>query len=436
MRVSFYTLGCKVNQNETGALAQLFEASGYTVVDTEEAADVYVVNSCTVTNFGDQKSRKWLRRQKREHPGAVTVLTGCYPQAFPEEAAAIAEADVVTGSGNRRAILAAVQQVLDGTAERVVDIRPHEKGEKFEELPMDRFAEHTRAFVKVEDGCNRRCAYCVIPRARGPVRSRAESSILEELRRLVQTGYREVVLTAISLPSYGTDTGTGLAELVEHAAAVPGIDRIRLGSLDPDMLTDEDIRRLAAVPQLCPQFHLSLQSGCDKTLRAMRRPYTTAQYAEVAEKLRKAFGEEELSLTTDVIVGFPGETEEDFEASMAFVTAQRFLKVHVFPYSRRSGTPAYDFPDQIPEHEKEARSRRMNEAVEAVRAEEASAMQGRKAEVLLETPLSNTLFTGYTKQYLPVVVTAPGYKSGDIVTVTLGEWDGQRAKATAAPRNP
>lgn len=435
MRVSFYTLGCKVNQNETGALAQLFEASGYTVVDTEEAADVYVVNSCTVTNFGDQKSRKWLRRQKREHPGAVTVLTGCYPQAFPEEAAAIAEADVVTGSGNRRAILAAVQQVLDGTAERVVDIRPHEKGEKFEELPMDRFAEHTRAFVKVEDGCNRRCAYCVIPRARGPVRSREESSILEELRRLVQTGYREVVLTAISLPSYGTDTGTGLAELVEHAAAVPGIDRIRLGSLDPDMLTDEDIRRLAAVPQLCPQFHLSLQSGCDKTLRAMRRPYTTAQYAEVVKKLRDAFGEEELSLTTDVIVGFPGETEENFEASMAFVTAQRFLKVHVFPYSRRSGTPAYDFPNQIPEHEKEARSRRMNEAVEAVRTKEAAAMQGRKAEVLLETPLSATLFTGYTKQYLPVIVTAPGHQSGDIVTVTLGEWDGQRTRATLASEN-
>lgn len=431
MRVSFYTLGCKVNQNETGALAQLFEASGYTVVETGEAADVYVVNSCTVTNFGDQKSRKWLRRQKREHPGAVTVLTGCYPQAFPEEAAAIAEADVVTGSGNRHAILQAVQKVLDGTAERVVDIRPHEKGEKFEELPMDRFAEHTRAFVKVEDGCNRRCAYCVIPRARGPVRSRAESSILEELRRLVQTGYREVVLTAISLPSYGTDTGTGLAELVEHAAAVPGIDRIRLGSLDPDMLTDEDIRRLAAVPQFCPQFHLSLQSGCDKTLRAMRRPYTTAQYAQVVRKLREAFGAEELSLTTDVIVGFPGETEEDFEKSMEFVTAQRFLKVHVFPYSRRSGTPAYDFPDQIPEHEKEARSRRMSEAVEAVRAQEAAAMQGRKAEVLLETPLSATLFTGYTKQYLPVAVTAPGHKSGDIVTVTLGEWDGQRSKAAA-----
>ena len=189
MRVTFYTLGCKVNQNETGALAQLFEENGYTVVSNEEGADVYIVNSCTVTNFGDQKSRKWLRRAKRENPGAVTVLTGCYPQAFPDEAAEIAEADVVTGSGNRHAILTDVQKVLNGEEERVIDIRPHEKGERFEELPMDKFAEHTRACVKVEDGCNRRCAYCVIPRARGPVRSRDEASVLEELRRLADAGY-------------------------------------------------------------------------------------------------------------------------------------------------------------------------------------------------------------------------------------------------------
>lgn len=398
MRVTFYTLGCKVNQNETGALAQLFEESGYTVVSNEEGADVYVVNSCTVTNFGDQKSRKWLRRAKRENPGAVTVLTGCYPQAFPEEAAAIAEADVVTGSGNRRAILQDVQKVLNGESERVVDIRPHEKGERFEELPMDKFAEHTRAFVKVEDGCNRRCAYCVIPRARGPVRSRDEASILQELHRLTESGYKEIVLTAISLPSYGTDSGTSLVELVEKAAAVPGVERLRLGSLDPDMLHDDDILRLSRVKKLCPQFHLSLQSGCDKTLRAMRRPYTTAQFAEIADKLRKAFGPDNVSFTTDVIVGFPGETEEDFEASMKFVTEQRFLKVHVFPYSRREGTAAYDFSDQIPEHEKEERSRRMTAAVESVRAEEAAKMQGRMADVLLETPLSATLFTGYTKQ--------------------------------------
>lgn len=432
MRVTFYTLGCKVNQTETGALAQLFEENGYTVVPNEETADVYVVNSCTVTNFGDQKSRKWLRRAKRENPGAVTVLTGCYPQAFPQEAAAIAEADVVTGSGNRRAILRDVQRVLDGEAERVVDIRPHEKGERFEELPMDKFAEHTRAFVKVEDGCNRQCAYCVIPRARGPVRSRSEQSILQELHRLTAAGYKEIVLTAISLPSYGADTGTSLVELVERAAAVPGVERLRLGSLDPDMLHEDDICRLARVEKLCPQFHLSLQSGCDKTLRAMRRPYTTAQYAAIAACLREAFGAENVSFTTDVIVGFPGETEEDFAQSMAFVTAQRFLKVHVFPYSRRAGTPAYDFPGQVPEHEKEARSRRMTAAVEAVRAEEAARMQGRTASVLLETPLSATLFSGYTPQYLPVLVHAPGCLSGDIVDVTLGAWDGKRCRATLA----
>ena len=432
MRVTFYTLGCKVNQNETGALAQLFEESGYTVVPNEEAADVYVVNSCTVTNFGDQKSRKWLRRAKRENPGAVTVLTGCYPQAFPEEAAGIMEADVVTGSGNRRAILQDVQKVLDGEAERVVDIRPHEKGERFEELPMDKFAEHTRAFVKVEDGCNRQCAYCVIPRARGPVRSRDEASILQELHRLTESGYKEIVLTAISLPSYGTDTGTSLVDLVEKAAAVPRVERLRLGSLDPDMLHDDDIFRLSRVEKLCPQFHLSLQSGCDKTLRAMRRPYTTAQFAEIADKLRSAFGADRVSFTTDVIVGFPGETEEDFEAGMAFVTGQRFLKVHVFPYSRREGTPAYDYPDQVPEPEKDDRSRRMTAAVEAVRAEEAARMQGRTADVLLETPLSATLFTGYTKQYLPVLVTAPGCQTGDIVKVTLGAWDGKRSRAELA----
>lgn len=429
MRVTFYTLGCKVNQNETGALAQLFEENGYTVVSYEEGADVYIVNSCTVTNFGDQKSRKWLRRAKRENPGAVTVLTGCYPQAFPEEAAKITEADVVTGSGNRHAILADVQKVLDGEQTRVVDIRPHEKGEQFEELPMDKFAEHTRAFVKVEDGCNRRCAYCVIPRARGPVRSRDEASVLEELRRLAEAGYKEVVLTAISLPSYGTDSGTSLVELIEKAAEVPGIERIRLGSLDPDMLHAEDIRRMAAVKKLCPQFHLSLQSGCDKTLRTMRRPYTTAQYADIAAQLRQAFGAENVSFTTDVIVGFPGETEEDFEASMDFVTGMRFLKVHVFPYSRREGTAAFDFPDQLPEHEKEARSHRMTAAVEKVRAAEVAAMQGRTASVLLETPLSNTLFTGYTKQYLPVLVSAPGHKTGDIVEVVLGAWDGKRCRA-------
>ena len=429
MRVTFYTLGCKVNQNETGALAQLFEENGYTVVSNEEPADVYVVNSCTVTNFGDQKSRKWLRRAKRENPGAVTVLTGCYPQAFPEEAAEIKEADVVTGSGNRHAILADVTRVLNGEDERVVDIRPHRKGEKFEELPMDKFAEHTRAFVKVEDGCNRQCAYCVIPRARGPVRSRSEESILAELRQLAASGYREVVLSAISLPSYGLDTGTNLVELVEKCAQVEGIERIRLGSLDPDMLTPEFIARLAAVDKLCPQFHLSLQSGCTATLRRMRRVYTAEQYAQVVADIRAAYGDRPVSFTTDCICGFPGETVEDFEESCAFLKQIGFLKVHVFPYSRRSGTPAYDFPDQVHEREKQERSRTMNALAEELRRDVLTTYEGMEDEVLLETALSETLFTGYTRLYVPVVVSAPGRKSGEIVRVRLGSYDGERVRA-------
>ena len=429
MRVCFYTLGCKVNQNETGALAQLFEQNGFTVVEEKDGADVYVVNSCTVTNFGDQKSRKWLRRAKRENPGAVTVLTGCYPQAFPDEAAEIAEADVVTGSGNRHAILTDVQKVLNGEEERVIDIRPHEKGERFEELPMDKFAEHTRAFVKVEDGCNRQCAYCVIPRARGPVRSRDEASILAELRQLAASGYREVVLSAISLPSYGLDTGTNLVELVEHCAQVEGIQRIRLGSLDPDMLTPEFITRLAAVEKLCPQFHLSLQSGCTATLRRMRRVYTAEQYAQVVDQLRAAYGARPVSFTTDCICGFPGETQADFEESCEFLKKIGFLKVHVFPYSRRSGTPAYDFPEQVHEREKQERSRVMNAIAEEVRREVLAAYVGTEDDVLLETPLSGTLFTGYTRLYIPVVVSAPGHESGQIVHVRLGEYDGERVRA-------
>jgi threonylcarbamoyladenosine tRNA methylthiotransferase MtaB len=434
MRVSFYTLGCKVNQNETGALEQLFEANGFTVVPMDTAADLYIVNSCTVTNFGDQKSRKWLRRAKRENPGAITVLTGCYPQAFPEEAAQIAEADIVTGSGNRHAILANVQKLLSGESQRIIDIRPHTKSELFEELPMSRFAEHTRAFVKVEDGCNRQCAYCVIPRARGSVRSRREVGILEELARLSAGGYREVVLTAISLPSYGTDTGTSLIDLIEHAAAVPGIERIRLGSLDPDMIHPAEIARMAKIPKLCPQFHLSLQSGCSKTLRAMRRPYTAEQYAAIAAEFRRVYGPGNVSLTTDVIVGFPGETEQDFVESMAFVLSQRFLKVHVFPYSRRKGTPAFSFPDQVSEQEKESRSHRMGKAVEDMRGEVAHAMEGQTAQALLEAPLSSTLFTGYTRQYLPVAVHAPGHHAGEILPVRLLSWDGEHCQAEVLPR--
>lgn len=428
MRVCFYTLGCKVNLNETGALEQMFRGAGFTIVPEGEQADVFVVNSCTVTNFGDQKSRKWLRRAKRENPGAVTVLTGCYPQAFPEEAAQFMEADLVCGNGDRRAILDNVMKLLNGH-ERIVAITPHARGERFEELPVERFETHTRAFIKVEDGCNRQCAYCVIPRARGPVRSRSEASILAELEQLAAAGYREVVLSAISLPSYGLDTGTNLVELIERCATVEGIERIRLGSIDPDMLTPEYIRRLAAIDKLCPQFHLSLQSGCTATLRRMRRVYTAEQYAEVVSLIRAAYGDRPVSFTTDCICGFPGESEADFEESCDFLRRIGFLKVHVFPYSRRSGTPAYDFPDQIHERDKQQRSRAMNAVAEQIRREVLAGYEGSEDEVLLETPLSGTLFTGYTRLYVPVVVSAPGHASGQIIRVRLGQYDGERVRA-------
>ena len=428
MRVCFYTLGCKVNLNETEALEQLFRRSGFTVVPDGQPADVYIVNSCTVTNFGDQKSRKWLRHAKRENPGAVTVLTGCYPQAFPEQAAGLLEADLVCGNTDRRAILDHVMQLLNGH-ERIVAVTPHTRGEVFEEMPVDRFETHTRAFIKVEDGCNRRCAYCIIPKARGPVRSRPISSILAELRQLAGAGYREVVLSAISLPSYGTDTGTDLYELVEQCAGVEGIQRIRLGSLDPDMLTPEGIRRLAAVDKLCPQFHLSLQSGCDATLRRMRRPYTTAQYLDVVRQLRQAYAGRPVSFTTDCICGFPGESEEDFVRSCGFLEEVGFLRVHVFPYSRREGTPAYDFPQQVHEREKQARSRRMHDRAEEVRRAVLAGLEGSEDQVLLETPVSATVFTGYTRLYVPVSVSAPGCAAGDIVRVRLGRYDGARVQA-------
>ena len=426
VKVSFYTLGCKVNQNETGALERLFCANGFELAAPGEAADVYVVNSCTVTAGGDKKSRQWLRRAKREHPAAVTVLTGCYPQAFADEAAGIAEADVVTGAKARGRILDDVLRFLQ-TRERIVDIAPHEKGEAFEELPMGQFEGHTRAFLKVEDGCDRRCAYCVIPRARGPVRSRAEESILKELAVLAKAGYAEAVLSGINLSSYGKDTGTSLGELVRQAASVEGLRRIRLGSLEPDLMTDAEIERLAGVSELCPQFHLSLQSGCTTVLRRMRRVYTADEYRDVVRRLRAAIPRAQF--TTDIIVGFPGETDEEFEETVRFVREIGFLKVHVFSFSRREGTPAFDMPDQVNEHVKAQRSRRLQAEADKVRAGVIAAMEGDTVEVLLETQIAHGVFTGYTKEYVPVRIRALGHNTGDVVNAVLGAFDGERCEA-------
>lgn len=426
MRAAFYTLGCKVNQNETGALEEMFRHAGFDVVPPDQAADVFVVNSCTVTASGDAKSRRALGRARAKNPGVVTVLTGCSPQAFPAKVTDWG-ADVVTGTAQRTRLLENIQKFMDsGTP--VVDIAPMGKGQVFEELPSAPLPGRTRAFVKIQDGCNRRCAYCVIPTARGPSRSREEASILKELDSLAQKGFAEVVFTGINLPSYGRDTGTNLAEITRAAAGVPGIERVRLSSLEPDLLPVEQIEILASIPQFCHHFHLSLQSGCDATLRRMRRPYTTAEYAAVAQKLRAAMPS--AGFTTDVIVGFPGESEADFEESLAFVRQMAFLKVHVFPFSARAGTPAAEFPGQLSKTEKAARAARLQQAADEVRAAWIFGQQGSVQQVLLETPLPDGRFTGYTGSYIPVALAAPGARQGDILAVRLGPFDGERCAAT------
>ena len=426
LKIAFYTLGCKVNQNETGALEQLFCDNGFSLAQPTEDADVYIVNSCTVTAGGDKKSRQWLRRAKRQNPDAVTVLTGCYPQAFPQEASQATEADIITGSKNRAHLLDNVLSFLQ-TRERIVDIAPHQQRDLFEELPMESLAGHTRAFMKIEDGCNRRCAYCVIPRARGNVRSRQEENILKELAVLARAGYREVVFSGINLSSYGQDTQTNLAQIVKKAAQVEGIERIRLGSLEPDLLDDACIQQMAAVKELCPQFHLSLQSGCTPTLRRMRRVYTADEYRTVVRKLRASFPS--ATFTTDIIVGFPGETEEEFAETVSFVREIGFLKVHVFSYSRRAGTPAYDMPDQVDESVKAQRNHLLQKEADAVRSEIIRAREGQTVEVLLEKPVAKDRYTGYTKEYIPVLIHAPGHVQGEIVPARLGSFDGERCTA-------
>ncbi|HCB65172.1 MAG TPA: tRNA (N(6)-L-threonylcarbamoyladenosine(37)-C(2))-methylthiotransferase MtaB [Ruminococcaceae bacterium] len=401
MKAVFVTLGCKVNQYETQVLEEKFAKAGIALAKEGEKADFCIVNSCTVTASGDKKTRQMLRRLKRQYPDAVMVLTGCYPQAFPQEASELEEADIVTGSTNRSGLLDLVQAYLQ-TPQRMVQIIPHQKGEAFEKMTATHFSERTRAFVKIQDGCDRYCAYCIIPYARGPVRSKPLSDITAELGQLAAQGYQEVVLVGINLPCYGKDLGLRLIDAVEAACQVEGIRRIRLGSLEPELLTAEDLKRLAAQPKFCPQFHLSLQSGCDRTLKAMNRHYDSAEYRRIVQDIRKAF--ENPSITTDIMVGFPGETEEDFRQSADFAKEIGLAKAHVFAYSVRPGTRAASMPDQVSQREKEQRSSRLIEVTNATRQAFLQTQVGREEEVLFETTQTPYGIEGYTPNYTPVCV--------------------------------
>ena len=399
MDFNILPLGCKVNQYESQAMREDLIRNGYTLSENKDKADITVINTCTVTSVSDAKNRKLIHRVRRQNPDGIIVLTGCMPQAFPEEMKELDECDIILGNKERSKLVPAIRTYL---ADRVkqVDIPAYlNRGDSYENLTVSSFGEHTRAFIKIEDGCNRFCTYCVIPYARGRVRSKPLDALKSELENVALSGYREVVLVGINLSAYGLGEDFNLADAVETACGVEGIERVRLGSIEPEQMDDELISRLAAQKKLCPQFHLSLQSGCDKTLKTMNRHYDTSEYAEIVKNLRAAFPNS--SMTTDVMVGFAGESEEDFKASMAFVKEIGFAKVHVFPYSLRKGTRAESLPDHVSPAEKERRAKLMGELVEKSRQEFLRSQVGLTEEVLFER-LRHGYLEGYTKNYTPV----------------------------------
>ena len=405
-KAALHNLGCKVNAYETEAMQQLLEQAGYEIVPFEESADVYVINTCSVTNIADRKSRQMIHRAKKQNPDAVVVAAGCYVQTHEEQARADEAVDLILGNNKKHelvplleAFFAGKENIKTGENEFFYDINDGVR--EYEELRLDQTAEHTRAFMKVQDGCNQFCSYCIIPYARGRVRSRALDSVLEEAKRLSAQGYKEVVLTGIHLSSYGVDTNDSLLHLIEAVHQVEGIERIRLGSLEPKIVTEEFVRALAKLPKLCPHFHLSLQSGCDATLRRMNRKYTTAEYENGCRILRKYF--EHPAITTDVIVGFPGETEEEFAETEAFLERIHFYEMHVFKYSKRQGTRAAVMPDQVPENIKAIRSDRLIELGERMSKEFCDYYIGKQQEVLFEEAVrinGVSYYTGYTKEYV------------------------------------
>lgn len=399
MKAAFYTLGCKVNQYETQALSEALMREGFLIVPHSEDADVYIINSCTVTAESDKKTRQAVRRFKRLHPDSVVVLTGCMPQAYPQIASEIDAADIVAGNKNNIDIPKMIKEYLQ-SRNRSVDIIQHSTGDEFVPCSISSFDERTRAAIKIEDGCNRFCSYCIIPYARGRVRSKPLEEIKKEAASLAANGYTEIVLVGINLSSYGTDCSLSLADAVAAVCETPGIRRVRLGSLEPDHMTDEMINSLKVQPKLCPQFHISLQSGCTETLRRMNRHYTAEEYEKICQKLRESF--EDCTITTDIMVGFAGETEEEFEASLAFAKKIGFEKVHVFPYSQRKGTRAAEFPNQLDRKTKEERAHKMIALTNEIRADFMKSQIGKTVEVLAETKDENGICTGYTANYTPV----------------------------------
>ena len=402
--VALHNLGCKVNAYETEAMQHLLEEAGYEIVPFTQKADVYVINTCSVTNMADRKSRQMLHKAKKNNPDSIVVAAGCYVQTSEKEVLNDLSVDIVIGNDRKHDLVRLLEEYsLDSVNDTVDDI--NDGKHDFEELFIDQTKEHTRAFIKVQDGCNQFCSYCIIPYARGRVRSRRFENVIAEVERLAANGFKEVVLTGIHLSSYGVDfeEATGLLELIQAVNAVKGIERIRLGSLEPKIVTEHFASELSKLDKICPHFHLSLQSGCDETLKRMNRKYTTKEYERGCELLRKYFVHP--AITTDVIVGFPGETEEEFEQTKAYLEHIHFYEMHIFKYSKRKGTRAAVMPDQIDEQIKAARSEKLIALGHDMSKEFRKFYIGKNEEVLFEEKAvigDKEYFVGYTKEYVKV----------------------------------
>lgn len=403
-KAALHNLGCKVNAYETEAMQHLLEEAGYEIVPFTQKADVYVINTCSVTNMADRKSRQMLHKAKKNNPDSIVVATGCYVQTSEKEVLNDLSVDIVIGNDRKHDLVRLLDEYsLDSVNDTVDDI--NDGKHDFEELFIDQTKEHTRAFIKVQDGCDQFCSYCIIPYARGRVRSRRFENVIAEVERLAANGFKEVVLTGIHLSSYGVDfeEATGLLELIQAVNAVKGIERIRLGSLEPKIVTEHFASELSKLDKICPHFHLSLQSGCDATLKRMNRKYTTKEYERGCELLRKYFVHP--AITTDVIVGFPGETEEEFEQTKAYLEHIHFYEMHIFKYSKRKGTRAAVMPDQIDEQIKAARSEKLIALGHDMSKEFRKFYIGKNEEVLFEEKAvigDKEYFVGYTKEYVKV----------------------------------
>lgn len=402
---AFYTLGCKVNQYETEAMSEIFSKNGYKIADFNEVCDVYVINTCTVTSIGDRKSRQMIRRAKHLNPNSIVAVVGCYSQVSPDEVAKIEGVNIILGTKDRKNLCEIADKMLaeKENQKKVTDVENALKNREYEELEIKEYAEKTRAFVKIEDGCNEFCTYCIIPFARGPVRSRKLENIVKEVEFLAQKGFCEVVLTGIHLASYGKDLkNVSLSDVICAAAEVPGISRIRLGSLEPRILTEEFIQKIAGTKKVCNHFHISLQSGCDETLKRMNRKYTTAEYENSVKLLRRYF--DNPAIATDIMVGFPGETDEEFEKSLAFMEKIAFADAHVFSYSNRKGTKADVMENQIDPKVKEVRHKAMEGTVARLKNEYLESMAGKNLSVLFEQEISDGVYEGTAENYAKVIM--------------------------------